>query len=98
MNGIFDFKAGDYVFFTDQNGNDYVDIIGNYNPENNSVEEIVSVMYTDRNGDDEEGFIYYRTTLFLDAVKEMRLATKDEVNFLNAVLMDDDNKFDKEKM
>ena len=44
MNGIFDFKAGDYVFFTDQNGNDYVDIIGDYNPENNSVTELVSVI------------------------------------------------------
>lgn len=98
MNTTFNFKKGDYVIFTDTYNNDYVDIIGDYNPENNSVEEIVSVMYMDRNGGEEEGFIYYRTTLFLDAVKEMRLATKDEVNFLNAVLMDDDNKFDKDKM
>ena len=98
MNTTFNFKKGDYVIFTDTYNNDYVDIIGDYNPKNNSVEEIVSVMYTDRNGGDEEGFVYYRTTLFLDEVKEMRLATKAEVIFLNTALMDDGNKFDKDKM
>lgn len=99
MNGIFDFKAGDYVFFTDQNGNDYVDIIGNYNPENNSVTELVSVMIKDRQNDgEEEGFIYYHTLLFLASVRSIRRATKEEVKFCQEVLTEDGNMFDRDSM
>lgn len=99
MNGIFDFKAGDYVFFTDQNGNDYVDIIGNYNPENNSVTELVSVMIKDRQNDGEEdGFIYYYTLLFLASVRSIRRATKEEVKFCQEALTEDGNMFDRNSM
>ena len=99
MNGIFDFKAGDYVFFTDQNGNDYVDIIGNYNPENNSVTELVSVMIKDRQNDgEEEGFIYYHTLLFLASVRSIRRATKEEVKFCQEVLTEDGYMFDRDSM
>lgn len=99
MNGIFDFKAGDYVFFTDQNGNDYVDIIGNYNPENNSITELVSVMIKDRQNDgEEEGFIYYYTLLFLASVRSIRRATKEEVKFCQEALTEDGNMFDRDSM
>ena len=99
MNGIFDFKAGDYVFFTDQNGNDYVDIIWNYNPENNSVTELVSVMIKDRQNDgEEEGFIYYHTLLFLASVRSIRRATKEEVRFCQEALTVDGNMFDRDSM
>lgn len=99
MNGIFDFKAGDYVFFTDQNGNDYVDIIGDYNPENNSITELVSVMIKDRQNDgEEEGFIYYYTLLFLASVRSIRRATKEEVKFCQEVLAEDGNMFDRNSM
>lgn len=99
MNEIFDFKAGDYVFFTDRNGNDYVDIIGNYNPENNSVTELVSVMIKDRQNDgEEEGFIYYHTLLFLASVRSIRRATKEEVKFCQEVLTEDGNMFDRDSM
>lgn len=98
MNVEFNFKQGDCVFFTDTYNNDYVDIIGDYNEVNDSVEEIVSVMYNDRNGGDEEGSIYYRTTLFLKTVQNIRLATKEEVTFLKNALEDDGNMFDKNKM
>ena len=95
MNEAFEFKKGDCVFITDMYDNDYVDIIGDYNEVNDSVEEIVSVMYNDRNGGDEEGSIYYRTTLFLKTVQNIRLATKEEVTFLKNALEDDGNMFDK---
>lgn len=98
MNVEFNFKQGDCVFFTDSYNNDYIDIIDNYNPQDNSIEEIVSVMYKNRNGGDKEGSIYYRTTLFLGEVKDIRLATKDEVDFLKAALEDDGNMFDRNSM
>ena len=98
MNEAFELKKGDCVFITDMYDNDYVDIIGDYNEVNDSVEEIVSVMYNDRNGGDEEGSIYYRTTLFLKTVQNIRLATKEEVTFLKNALEDDGNMFDRDSM
>ena len=99
MNGIFDFKAGDYVFFTDKNGNEYMDIIGDYNPENNSVTELVSVMIKDRQNDgEEEGLIYYHTLRFLASVRSIRRATKEEVEFCQEVLAEDGYMFDRDSM
>ena len=98
MNEAFELKKGDCVFITDMYDNDYVDIIGDYNEVNDSVDEIVSVMYNDRNGGDEEGSIYYRTTLFLKTVQNIRLATKEEVTFLKNALEDDGNMFDRDSM
>lgn len=91
---ISDLKAGDFFYYKNNCGCEYVSIVGSVNKRDDdySITELVCVCYNDPT-EDETGFIWYYTNVYsLD--ESLRLATEEEKKYLLEIVNEDGNYYD----
>lgn len=91
---ISDLKAGDFFYYKNNCGCEYVSIVKETVEVDNdkAVVELVCVCYNDPT-EDEAGFIWYGTSVYIDE-NSLRLATEEEKKYLLEIVNEDGNYYD----
>lgn len=91
---ISDLKVGDFFYYKNNCGCEYVSIVGSVNKRDDdyNITELVCVCYNDPT-EDETGFIWYYTNVYsLD--ESLRFATEEEKKYLLEIVNEDGNYYD----